>query len=270
MSELVELLDMERIADGVWSAATPSGSERGNLYGGLVAAQALRAGHNSVDPERLPHSVHAYFLSAGRFDETLELRVEATRDGGSFSARRIEAVQAGRTICTMLASFQVPHDGDDYHVAGASLPPPAPTAVTMPTGYETGTGGDGPFELVDLEPGEMRDGSLDWSAARYWCRSRDPLPDDPVVHACGLVAMGDLRTGDAPLAAKSADGEVFMTSLDYSTWFHRPTRADAWSLFDLRPGGNGGARGLALGLVHGVDGAQSASFTMELLMRPRD
>ena len=62
---------------------------------------------------------------------------------------------------------------------------------------------------------------------------------------------------------------VFMTSLDYSTWFHRPIRADAWSLFDLRPGGNGGARGLALGLVHGVDGAQSASFTMELLMRPR-
>lgn len=264
---MAELLELERVDDRRWVAQTPAGSSRPTLYGGLVAAQALRAGHESVDSARQPHSMHAYFLRAGRFDEPLEFHVDVTRDGRTYSARRIEVTQSRGPILTMVASYQTPQDGDDYQIRSATVPVPSPSPLSSPTGYETGTGGDGPFEVVEAQAGQRVDGSLDWSPTRYWCRTRHRLGDSPIANACALVTMGDLRTHAPPRAASTLDGEVQMTSLDYSMWFHRDASADGWHLFDLRPGGNGGARGLTHGLVHSSEGLQVASFAMELLMR---
>ena len=267
--QLPELLALEPGGDGRWSGVTPSGHDRPNLFGGIVAAQALRAGHLSAGLDRQPHSLHAYFLRSGRFGEPLLFRVDETRSGRSFSARRVEVSQQGGPILTMIVSFKVPESGDDYQVDPSGLGPPAEGAATTGTGTETGTPGDGPFELVDAPPGERHPGSLDWSAVRYWARARQALPDDPGIHACAIVAMGDLRTAGPPLAARADERPVRMTSLDYALWFHRPTRADGWLLFDLRPGGNGGARGLTYGVVHDAGGVQAASLAMELMLRVR-
>jgi acyl-CoA thioesterase II len=264
---LLEQLDLIKRSHQSWLGATPDGSgSRPNLFGGLVAAQALRAGHMSAGLDRQPHSVHAYFLSSGHFDEPLRFDVLAVRDGRSFSVRHIEVSQSGVPILTMIASFQIPESGDDYQVDGPGSLEPPKGAPCQSTGGETGTPGDGPFEMVETDPGPSRRGSLDWSAMRYWARVRDPLPDDPGIHACALLAMGDLRTGSPPRVAMASQSAIRMTSLDYSMWFRSVAVADRWMRFDLRPGGNGGGRGLTHGLVHAEHG-QVASFAMEMLLR---
>jgi acyl-CoA thioesterase II len=267
VDNFVALLDLTRAADATWLGATPRGSERPNLYGGLVAAQALRAAHLSVPAGFDPHSVHSLFLRAGRFDEPVHFDVDVTRNGRSFLARRVEARQSGGVILSMLASFQHPEQGDSYQLSGPDTALPADDAPRVATGMETGMGGDGPFELVNAEPGDRRDGSLEWSAVRYWARARSPLPTDAGIHACALVAMGDLRTGTPPRVARAADAPVQMTTLDYSLWLHRATPADEWILFDLRAAGNGGARGLTYGVVFDAGHRQVASLAMELLLR---
>ena len=179
--DLPGLLDLQEDGEGVWLAPTPTGFERRrHLFGGLVAAQALRAGHLSAGTDRVPHSMHAYFLLAGRFGEPLRCAVDPSRDGRSFAARRIEVHQSEGVILTMLASFQHPEAGNDYHVSTAAVGAPAPGTPSTGTGTETGTGDDaGPFERVRVEGGPRQEGSLDWSHTRYWCRTRDRLPDDP-------------------------------------------------------------------------------------------
>jgi acyl-CoA thioesterase-2 len=271
--DLQDLLDLHQDGPGTWVAATPTGSpRRRHLFGGLVAGQALRAGHLSAGLDRLPHSMHAYFLREGRFGEPMRCEVDASRDGRSFAARRIEVHQSEGVILTMLASFQRPEDGDDYELASARLSTPGPETVTLPTGGETGTSGDGPFQLVEAEPGAPREGSLDWSTTRYWCRARERLPDDLGLHASTLVAMGDLQTVFPLLATLGTNdfGDHAIASLDYAVWFHRPARADEWLLYDLRPSGNAGARGLTYAVVHDAAGRHVASFAMELLLRRRE
>ncbi|HEX9504892.1 MAG TPA: acyl-CoA thioesterase domain-containing protein [Acidimicrobiia bacterium] len=267
VDDFLQLLDLVPGGDGVWAGATPSGTERPGLYGGFIAAQALRAAHLSVGSELHPHSLQALFLRAGRFGEPVEFLVDVTRDGRSFSARRVEARQRGDIIFTMLASFQVTEEGDDYQLAPPRLDPPDAAQPLVSTGQETGTGGDGPFGIVAVPAGGHRDHTLDWSPTRYWAKARHALPDDSGIHACALVAMGDLRTGHPPRLARGSELPVRMTTLDYSVWLHRRFRADEWLLFDLKAAGNGGARGLTYGIVHDEHGGQAASFTMELLLR---
>lgn len=264
---LLDQLDLVKHGEQSWLGVTPSASgSRPNLFGGLVAAQALRAGHLSAGLGRQPHSVHAYFLSSGRFDEPLRSDVLVVRDGRSFSVRHIEVSQSGVPILTMIASFQSPESGDEYQVDGPGSVEPPDEVPRQGTGHETGMPGDGPFEMVEADPGPNRRGSLDWSAMRYWARARNRLPEDPGVHACALLAMGDLRTGSPPRVAMTSQSPIQMTSLDYSMWFRGVAVADRWMLFDLHPGGNGGARGLTYGLVHAAQG-QVASFAMEMLLR---
>ena len=264
--ELLEQLDLVRQGDETWRGSTPSGSGRPNLYGGMVAAQAMRAGNLSAGLGRRPHSIHAYFLSSGRFGEPLCFTVSPVRDGRSFSVRHVEVSQSSRRVMTMIASFQTPEVGDHYELVGADAPEPPEESISQSTGWETGTGGDGPFELVEGRVGPDRRGSLYWSVARYWAKARSPLPEDPGLHACALVAMGDLRSGHAPTIAMASHTPIRMTSLDYSVWFRTAALADRWMLFDIRAGGNGGGRGLTHGLVHAASG-QVGSFAMEMLLR---
>lgn len=273
-SDLLRLLDIVPVADspGAWTGATPIAGERSNLFGGVVAAQALRAAHLSVGLDRVPHSLHLYFLRTGRPGEPLHIVVDATRDGRSFSSRRVEVRQADGAILTMLASFQVPESGHEYQIAPADVPVPGPQTPTESTGHATGMGGTGPFDFVEAAPGPAAAGSLDWSSVRYWARTRGNLGEDPGLHACAIVAMGDLRTGGPPRMARSGsaawtDGALMMTSIDYAMWFRRPALADQWLLFDLRAAGNSGARGLTTATIHDAQGRQVASYAMEMLMR---
>ncbi len=264
--DFLEILDLSDQGEDVWLGRTPTGSDRPNLFGGLVAAQALRAAHLTVDHGRHPHSIHAYFLSAGRFGQDIRLRVHHVRDGRSFSVRSVEVSQSGVPVLVMTSSFQCREVGDEYRLDRSGDPEPPDRLPRSGTAKETGTSGDGPFEMVEDNPPGTRRGSLEWTALRYWARTRTRIPEDPGLHACALVAMGDLRTGSPPRIAMTTGEPSRMTSLDYSMWFVGPSVADDWMMFDLRPGGNGGGRGLTVGVVQGRQG-QMATMAMELLFR---
>jgi len=225
------------------------------LYGGQVAAQALLAAGRTVPEGRLPHSLHGYFLRSGDAARPAVFRVDRDRDGRSFSARRVVAIQGGEVIFSMSASFTASGPGPDVTVD------PAPDAEP-PSGLPSHT-------LPRLFSFEGRRPSQPYADAhwptRFWARSTEALPDDPLVHACVLTYLSDIGTG---LSALPDDEAAPGPSLDHALWFHRPVRLDEWVLMDLVPRSVSAGRGWYTGTLHSVDGTLAASFVQETLFRP--
>jgi acyl-CoA thioesterase II len=261
-NNLEELLDLEELDRDLYRAHNPVQSFTPHLFGGQVAAQALRAAALTVPEGRFPHSLHGYFLRRGEADIPTIMRVERDRDGRSFSARHVVALQHGEAIFTASASFHVDEESGDY--CGHPLPPdvPGPTAVTAhPMGESTVI-----FEAAGLFP-EAPDREGHWRPARrFWARTREPLPDDRVIHACGLVYLSDMSTGFAELEVPNLPPGG--PSLDHAIWFHRSVRADDWLYTDLEPISAAGARGLYQGWIHDRDGRLGATMVQETLLRP--
>jgi acyl-CoA thioesterase-2 len=263
VDRLLRLLDLRELGDDVYEARTPNDG-MGRLFGGQVASQTLRAATLTVDAARLPHSFHAYFIRPGRPGTPLELAVERTRDGRSFTTRRVIAAQNGEPIFELSASFHAPEAGDDWHLPGpqgivdpdAAGGPESPMAqfITM-----------SPFELrpvVAPKPGEFP------IIHPFWVRARDRLPDDPALHACALAFISDMGVVGSARAPESTLPKMFMgASLDHAVWFHRPARADEWVLFSVDPVTNFGSRGLARGTMHTAEGVLVASLAQEALLR---
>jgi acyl-CoA thioesterase-2 len=258
-ASLVELLDLEMLDRDLYRAVNERGSaERPQLYGGQVAAQALRAAAATVPEGRMPHSLHGYFLRRGRADWPVILRVGRARDGRSFSARHVEAVQYGEVIFDCMASFNSDEPGGEYAV---SFPADAPRP-------DHGVAHDNPwaegriFEVREVvRPGEERS-----QMARIWTRIKERLPDDPVVHACGITYLSDLGNGFGQANHADLWGRGG-PSLDHTVWFHRPTRADRWILADYLPLKAIGGRGVYSGSMHDEDGVLTALVAQEALMR---
>jgi acyl-CoA thioesterase-2 len=225
------------------------------LNGGQVAAQALLAAGRTVPDGRLPHSLHGYFLRSGDAARPAVFRVDRDRDGGSFSARRVVALQGGEVIFNMSVSFAAPGEGPDLEVD------PVPDAEP-PDGLPS-------HHLPRLFSFEGRRPSQPYPDAhwptRFWARSTVPLPDDPLVHACALTYLSDIGTG---LVALPADEASPGPSLDHALWFHRPARLDEWVLMDNVPRTVAAGRGWYTGTLHTADGALAASFVQETLFRP--
>jgi acyl-CoA thioesterase-2 len=226
----------------------------GFLYGGQVAAQALRAAAHTVPGERLPHSLHCYFVRAGDSRRPTEYRVERDRDGRSFSSRRVVATQDGRLIFTLASSFAVPLSGPEQDVDG--MPDAEEPEQSRPAEL------DHLFSLEGALPTQpFPDGP--WPT-RVWARSTTTLPDDPLVHACALTYLSDLFTGTAGLDDVA---DLATTSLDHAVWFHRPVRLDDWVLMDLVPHAGAAGRGWYTGTVHDASGHLTASLSQEILFR---
>ncbi len=257
--DLAELLDLEHLDRDLFRGENEPGAKgRFSLYGGQVAAQALRAAGATVAPERLPHSLHGYFLRPGLVDRPVIFHVDRDRDGGSFSARHVRAVQDGSVIFSMVASF---HEATD-----------APTFDAVAT-----RGGDDPEMLParrSMSPSlvEVREvtrtrivGGQIRHSDRLWVRAATPLSDDPLLHACGLTYVSDLGSGfgQVEVAGLAAGGP----SIDHSLWFHEPIRADEWMLLELSPMKARGSRGLYTGSLRGVDGRLGVMITQEMLLR---
>jgi acyl-CoA thioesterase II len=225
------------------------------LYGGQVAAQALLAAGRTVPDGRLPHSLHGYFLRSGDAARPAVFRVDRDRDGRSFSARRVVAIQGGEVIFNMSVSFTGEGRGPDVAVE------PAPQAE-HPDGLPEHT-------LPRLFAFEGRRPSQPYPEAhwptRFWARSTARLPDDPLVHACALTYLSDIGTG---LSALPDDEASPGPSLDHALWFHRPARLDDWVLMDLVPRSVAAGRGWYTGTLHTADGVLAASFVQETLFRP--
>ncbi|MHB8467654.1 MAG: acyl-CoA thioesterase, partial [Acidimicrobiales bacterium] len=221
--DLGALLDLEELDRDLYRGCNAIGAaQRRSLYGGQVAAQALRAAALTVPPGRPPHSLHGYFLRPGRADRPVILHVD--RDGGSFSARHVRAVQCGEVIFSMLASF---HEDERSGTFDAL---PAVTAE-VPTEGE-GWLGEHLLDVHELTPLRVEDGRLRFPDT-LWVRVRAPLPDDRLVRACALTYISDLGSGFGQVEVPGLGSGG--PSIDHSVWFHADLPADDWLLLHLVP-----------------------------------
>ena len=254
---LATLLDLEVLDRDLFRGQNEEGAaSRWSLYGGQVAAQALRAAGATVPPERLPHSLHGYFLRPGRVDRPVLFHVDRDRDGGSFSARHVRAVQDGEVIFSMVASFHA-------HEASSTF-----DAVPTRGGLEPSTLAPrrSPFlvEVREVTPTRIGDGQVRHSDS-LWVRASGALPDDPLIHACAVTYVSDLGSGfgQVDVPGLPAGGP----SIDHSMWFHEPIRADEWMLLELWPLKASGSRGVYSGSLRGEDGRLGVLITQEMLLR---
>jgi acyl-CoA thioesterase-2 len=279
IDELVALLDLEQIEVGLFRGRQPDTSLQ-RVFGGQVAGQALVAGARTVPLERVVHSMHAYFLHPGDTTVPIVYDVERTRDGRSFSTRRIVARQHGKPIFYMSASYQVPEDGLDHQDPMPESPPPADCpelgdVLSAVTGRPRDDW-DREWAALDVRyAGDSREGgTLNDPAhpaqARVWLRASGSLPDQPWLHAAVLAYASDLTLLSAALVPHGVfigDPRLQPASLDHAMWFHRPFSADRWLLYDqVSPSASGG-RGFATGRLFTEEGILVASVAQEGLVR---
>ena len=262
--DLLGLLELERLDRDLFRGQNePTAHERLSLYGGQVAAQALRAAGTTVPPERAPHSLHGYFLRRGRTELPVLYHVDRDRDGGSFSARHVRAVQDGEVIFSMLASF---HDTAGH--GDASAPIATFDAVATRGGVSPETLRERPSPLLadvrEVTPTRIAGGQLRHSD-RLWVRAATDLPDDPLVHACALTYVSDLGSGFGQVEQEGLP--TGGPSIDHTVWFQESIRADAWMLLELWPLKAGSARGVYGGSLRDEDGRLGAVIMQEMLLR---
>lgn len=278
VGELVELLDLETIEANLFRGQHPV-TEMQRAFGGQVLAQALTAATHTVPPDREPHSLNAYFLHGGRTDIPIIYDVEGTRDGRSFSARRVVARQGGRMIFSLSASFQVAEDGLDHMDAMPPAPPPERCPQLSEIFAERSGRAQEKWELewgvLDVRfAGDSREsGSIDHHAhsahTRMWVKTTDSLPDLPAIDRAVLAYASDLTllaVSTVPHRVRFGTEEVQAASIDHAMWFHRPVKADQWWLYDMISPSASGGRGFSLGRIY-QDGQLIATCAQEGLIR---
>jgi acyl-CoA thioesterase II len=272
LSDLVALLDLERIEDDYFRGHSPAATQV-RVFGGQVASQALVAAARTIDFGHV-HSLHAYFLRPGDPNIPILYEVDRIRDGRSFSTRRVVAIQNGQAIFNLQASFHVAEPGLDHQIPMPEVPDPdsLPDFHTRYAPYRQQLGPlyDRPRPIdvryVDASPIERSGPSAPYQ--RMWLKADGTLPDDPMLHACLLTYASDLTLLDATLLphGKRPDA-VQMASLDHAMWFHRPFRIDEWVLYDQGTPTSSGSRGLAYGFIYTHSGDLAVSVVQEGLIR---
>jgi acyl-CoA thioesterase-2 len=256
-STLAEALAVEKLDRNLFRGLHAVGSDRRpSLFGGEVMAQALRAAGLTVGHDRYPHSLHGYFLRPGRAAFPVIYEVERDRDGGSFSSRHVSAVQDGKVIFAMLASFHLDEDGPELD----AMPH---REVTIPEDAESQRW-DGMLDYRELTPTRF-DGELVYFSDHLQIRSASPLGDDSLTHACAMTYFSDFSTGFGSLNLPEL--ALPAPSLDHSVWFHTPVRGDSWVTLELWPGKATGKRGLYFGDIRDEAGQLAAVFSQEMLVR---
>jgi acyl-CoA thioesterase II len=271
---LVDLLDLESIEVNLFRGVSPN-EERQRVFGGQVAAQSLMAAGRTVETGR-PHSLHAYFLRPGDPTVPILYEVDRIRDGRSFTTRRVVAVQHGRAIFHLSASFHADEPGLIHQFPMPEVPDPDSLdslAVRLEPYRDTlGDWFAKPHPIDQRHIGELpfsRNASRD-PVQRLWIRADGHLPDDPLLHACIATYASDMSLFDTMLAPHNVswdDGDFMGASLDHCMWFHRPFRADEWLLYDMDSPTAYGARGLARGFLFTREGELAVSMVQEGLMR---
>jgi acyl-CoA thioesterase-2 len=276
LDDLVDLLDLEPIEVNIFRGRSPD-ENRQRVFGGQVAGQALVAAGRTVPEDRHVHSLHAYFLRPGDPEVPIIYEVDQIRDGRSFTTRRVVAVQHGKAIFNLSASFQVREDGIDHQ----GPRPDAPDPETLPTMAErleaAGIPRDAfwsrprPIDVryVENPPWLAKDGEPR-SEQMVWMRADGTLPDNPLLHVCAMTYASDMTLLDSVLLAHGLSwqsGRIQGASLDHAMWFHRPFRADEWLLYVQTSPTSSGARGLAQGQLWTHDGQHVVSVVQEGLLR---
>ncbi len=278
LDRLVALLDLERIEENIFRGVSPAESPV-RVFGGQVAGQALIAAGRTVPAERRVHSLHAYFIRPGDPSIPIVYEVDPIRDGRSFTTRRITAIQRGKAIFALSASFQIDEPGLDHAEPmpegvpePESLPLYGTVAVAHPDLAKRMATMPRPIDLryVNQPAWLSRDEGPTPGNQRVWMKADGVLPDDQLLHVCVLTYCSDMTLLDAVLARHGVYwgvDDVRGASLDHALWFHRPFRADEWFLYDSHSPSASGARGLATGRFFARSGAHIATVVQEGLLR---
>jgi acyl-CoA thioesterase-2 len=279
LTRLVDLLDLEQLEVNLFRGVSPD-EDRQRVFGGQVAGQALVAAGKTV-AERPVHSLQAYFLRPGDMKVPILDLVERLRDGRTFTTRRVTAVQHGRPIFALSASFQAPESGLEHQ---ASMPE-APDPETLPTFRErllAAEDASPDFVKHMLARGEHPidsravDGGSFWVRERYpaqslvWIRANGRLPEDPLLHQCVATYASDmtlLETAIRPHPIAMVDDGLSAASLDHVMWFHRPFRADEWLLFAQDSWSMSSSRGFTTAKLFTREGRLALSVAQEGFLR---
>jgi acyl-CoA thioesterase-2 len=281
IDNLLSILDLEPLEDNLFRGRSPQQSWQ-RVFGGQVLGQALVAAVRTVEAPRVAHSLHAYFLLGGDPTRPIVYSVERVRDGGSFSTRRVTAIQHGRPMFVMSASFHKEEPGLDH----ASVMPKVPAPEELPSEQELKARfiAHLPESMRSYwereRPIELRPVDVSRYFAReprppeqyVWMRATDELPNDFPLHQCVLAYASDFSLLDTALIAHGKlmfDKDIQLASLDHALWFHRPFRADEWLLYAQDSPSSHGARGFCRGSVFTREGVLVASVAQEGLMRQR-
>jgi acyl-CoA thioesterase-2 len=274
LESLLELLDLETIEVNVYRGKHPV-EERQRTFGGQVAAQALMAAGRTVEQGRV-HSLHSYFLRPGDPQVPILYEVDRIRDGRSFTTRRVVAIQSGRAIYNMQASFHTDEISFEHQFPMPVVP--GPETIAPLNERVRSEWGDVDEWFKRLHPIDQRFiGELPWSPNRnrepyrqIWIKADGSLPDDPLLHAAVVTYASDMSLFDAMLAPHTVrwdDGSFMGASLDHCMWFHRDLRADEWLLYDMDSPIAHAGRGLARGFLFNQSGGLCVSMVQEGLTR---
>jgi acyl-CoA thioesterase-2 len=281
LEDLISLLQLERIEDNIFRGDSRDiGSPQ--VFGGQVLGQALSAAQNTVD-DRVAHSLHAYFLRRGDITAPIVYEVDRARDGGSFSNRRVVAIQHGRPILNLAASFQAAEDGLEHQAEMPDVPGPDGLQTlheiardlpdTVPMKMRRFLTEKRPFEFRPVRPFDFEKREKLPPINHVWIRAVDRLPDDQTLHQNLLAYVSDyelLGTTTLPHGISFIRDNVIMASLDHALWFHRKVHIDQWHLYSIESPNASGARGLSRGQFFNADGTLVASTTQEGLVRVID
>jgi len=281
VDHLLSILDLEPLDLNLFRGRSPQdGWQR--VYGGQVIGQALVAAVRTVDPSRLAHSLHAYFLLPGDPKVPIIYDVDRLRDGKSFTTRRVTARQHGHAIFSMLVSFQAEEQGLDHQadMPDVTSPEDLPNEGEMrknllphmPEPVRRYFERDRPIEMRPVEFDRYAGRKYPDGRFHLWFRATGRLPDDPAIHQCVLAYASDLTILDASLARHGRtlfEKQFMAASLDHALWIHRPFRADEWLLYAQDSPNLHGSRGFSRGLIFTRDGTLVASVAQEGLVRER-
>jgi acyl-CoA thioesterase II len=278
LADLLRQFELERLEVNLFRGESRDiGSPQ--VFGGQVLGQALMAAYATIEG-RVVHSLHAYFLRRGDFNLPIVYQVDRSRDGHSFSSRRVIAIQNGEQIFTFSASFQLPESGLDHQSTMPDVPPPESlpewgrpsqeVLEKLPEKLRRMLWRERPFELRFVEALDYLHPVDSPPRQHFWLRAVDRLADDDALHRCLLAYASDfnlLSTATLPHGTGYLTGQLVMASIDHAMWFHRPFRVDDWLLYAMDSPSASGARGFARGSVYSRDGRLVASTVQEGLIR---
>jgi acyl-CoA thioesterase II len=281
IADLLQLLDLEPLEYNIYRGRNRDiGS--GRVFGGQVMAQALVAAQRTVEPDRIAHSLHGYFILPGDLELPMVYFVDRLRDGRSFTTRRVTAIQHGRAVFNMSASFHRAEDGVEHQSPMPDVKAPeqlAPEverirarAELIPAALRGVLTQDRPIDIrtVDIDP---FDDTRREPVRHMWVRSMGDMPDATLAHQAVLAYASDyglLATTVQPHGLTIRSPNLQAATLDHAIWFHRPFRMDEWLLYTMDSPAAAGARGFARGSVFTRQGVLVASVAQEGLIRLRN
>lgn len=282
VANLLSILDLEPLERNLFRGRSPQdGWQR--VFGGQVIGQALVAANRTVEEDRPAHSLHGYFMRPGDPKVPIIYEVDRIRDGRSFATRRVVAIQHGKAIFSMAASYHKKEEGLTHQIEMPDIPMPEDLPneadmieaymATAPENIKAYFRRERPIELrpVNMEH-YTTDKKLD-PIQHVWVRTTSPLPDDPAIHKCALAYASDMTLLDTSLFAHGRsvfNKDISAASLDHAMWFHNDFRADEWLLYSQDSPWTAGARGLNRGTLFRRDGTVVASAVQEGLIRVVD